>query len=149
MSDFSRCTTEFIKLTWSYTWNLTLRRFSVNELRPISLFGYKYQLCLQTVGSLIRWNLFLTSRSFLGNVKENSSTKKLILLKPSVLSAYFDEDIFFKKLQVRLMQTWLRYNDVKKIFQYPCNHTKAKITYSLYGQFLRISIFLFCKSKVA
>ena len=41
------------KVTWGYTWNLTLRRFSVNELRPVSLFGYKYQLCLQTVGSLI------------------------------------------------------------------------------------------------
>ena len=44
-----------LKVTWSYTWNLTLRlRFSVlNELRPVCLFGCKYQPCLQTVGSLI------------------------------------------------------------------------------------------------
>ena len=41
------------KVTRSYTWNLTFRRFSVNEIQPVSLFGYKYQLCLQTVGSLI------------------------------------------------------------------------------------------------
>ena len=55
---FGVCLRQKSRETTREIWRSEGEFFSVNELRPASLFGYKYHLCLQTVVSLEAWIYF-------------------------------------------------------------------------------------------